>query len=344
MSRISRSARRMIDWLGPARAQFIFFLLALTGLFSLMLNAVQPRQDWVFAVQSGLLALFLVGASIAVLTRFSGPQRRQMAVMIVPAVGALSLGLFFPNLMMFFLPIAVGWVLILALTGGGRVRREYQLAIRALRRDDYDEAIRVMTDVIKAEPTNADHRRFRAELNRIAGKIKKARADYEKVIELTPESGVGYNGLAEVYLQDGEYEQALPYARKALELEPDQWVAAYNLGMIEERLEHSSEALQHLAQALKSGIPDSRHRLLTYLWTARAHYRLGAQAEAEAALQGMKRERTGLREWKTIFESEQAAVLRNVLQADVELAGRLVEGEDSLEALARPQGVNVSEA
>ena len=45
--------------------------------------------------------------------------------------------------------------------------------------------------------------------------------DYEKVIELSPEAAIGYNGLAEVYLQDREYEQALGYGKKALELEPD---------------------------------------------------------------------------------------------------------------------------
>ena len=48
--------------------------------------------------------------------------------------------------------------------------------------------------------------------------------------------GVGYNGLAEVHLQSGEYDKALPFARQALEHEPDEWVPAYNLGMIEDRL------------------------------------------------------------------------------------------------------------
>jgi tetratricopeptide (TPR) repeat protein len=215
-----------------------------------------------------------------------------------------------------------------------RVRQEYQDAIKFMRNNEYDDAIKVMSELIKKEPENADHRRFRAELFRLSGKLKRARSDYEKVVELTPESGVGYNGLAEVYLQDGEFETALGYARQAFDHEPDHWVAPYNLGMIEDRLNMADDALKHLQQALKIGIPDSRHRLLTHLWMARSYYREGKSADVDAEVQGMKREKDGLQEWQTIFESEAAAVLRNVLEDDVKLAGQLVNGESGPDALA----------
>ncbi len=223
----------------------------------------------------------------------------------------------------------------------GRVRREYQVAIRHMRKGEYDQAIDQMSDLIKAEPDDVEHRRFRAELYRLTGKIKRARTDYEKVIELMPDSGVGYNGLAEVYLQDREFETALGYARQALEREPDDWIAPYNLGMIEDRLKQWPDAITHLQRALKVGVPDSRHRLLIRLWMARAYYRQGNTAEAEMELQTMKRERTGLQEWRTIFESDEAAVLRGVLLDDVQLAERLAEGDATLDALA-PAGTGAS--
>src|SRR5258708_36877957 len=102
-----------------------------------------------------------------------------------------------------------------------------------------------MWDLTKKGPETADHRRFRAELFRLSGKLKRARSDYEKVIELTPDSGVGYNGLAEVYLQDSEFETALGYASQALDHEPDHWVAPYNLGMIEDRLNMAGMGRSH---------------------------------------------------------------------------------------------------
>ncbi len=330
-----KSIRRVVNWLGPTRAQIIFSLLALTGLGSLMLNVIGTRVEWVPVVQSLLLVVFLVGAAVTVLSRFPAQERRQAGLIVLPTVVVISLGLFFPSLLPFFLPVGIGWLLIAMISLRGRVRREYQAAIKHMRKGEYNDAIKVMSDVIDGEPENPDHYRFRAELYRLSNKLKRARTDYEKVIQLTPESAVGYNGLAEVYLQEGEYEAALPYARQALEHEPDQWVAPYNLGMIEDRLNLWPDAVQHLKQALEIGVPDSRHRLLVHLWLARSYYRQGHAAEAEAELQKMRREQTGLQEWNTIFESEEAAVLRNVLLDDIQLAESLIDDKASLTVLAK---------
>ncbi len=330
-----KSIRRVVNWLGTTRAQVIVALLALTGLGSLILNAVGAGVEWVVAVQSLLLVVFLFGTAITILSRFSTQDRRQAALVILPMVAAVSLGVLFPSLMPFFVPVGIGWLLIAVISMRGRVRREYQTAIKHMRKREYTDAIRVMSDLIKEEPDDPDHRRFRAELYRLSGKIRRAREDYEKVIEMMPDSGVGYNGLAEVCLQDREYEAALPYARQALEREPDQWIAPYNLGMIEERLGLWSDAVEHLEQALKAGVPDSRHRLLICLWLARSYYRLGKTDEAEAELQRMKNERTGLAEWNTIFESEESAVLRAVLFEDIQLAERLIDGTITLDALSK---------
>ena len=238
----------------------------------------------------------------------------------------MILSILFPTLWLLFLPVGVGWIFVAYISSQGRVRREYQSAIKFLRKSEFEAAIEVMSELIKAEPEVADHRRFRAELYRLAGKGYRARDDYQKFIELLPESGVGYNGLSEVYLQAGDFETALAYGQKAAELEPDEWVAPYNLGMIEDRLLHATDAITHLSQAYRVGIPDSRHRMLTHLWLLRAYVRLGDLTRADSALAALRRERTGLNEWKIVFESEQSAVLRAVLQDDVHLAEQLVEG------------------
>jgi tetratricopeptide (TPR) repeat protein len=235
-----------------------------------------------------------------------------------------------PQFWLLFIPFGVGWVIIAFLASQSRVRREYQAAIKHLRKGEYDDAIRVMTDLISEEPQVADHYRFRAELFRLHGKLKRAQKDYQKVIELMPDSGVGYNGLAEVFLQDGDNAQALGFAQKAYAMERSYWVAPYNLGMIEERLGQLGTAVEHLREALKVGIPDSRHRLLVHLWLIRAQVGQNKLSEAEAELTALRNERPGLREWKTVFESEEAAVLKDVLEADIQQAEGLIEGKLSL--------------
>src|SRR5215470_3190096 len=107
--------RRVVDWLGPNRTRIIFALLALTGLISLILNAVNTKEhpaDWVPVAQSALLVAFLVGAAITVVTRFGPDTRRQAVLIIGPALVAISLGVLFPSLILFFVPVGLGWMII----------------------------------------------------------------------------------------------------------------------------------------------------------------------------------------------------------------------------------------
>ena len=76
--------------------------------------------------------------------------------------------------------------------------------VRHLRKNEYQQAVQAMSDLIKREPQVAAHYRFRAELLRIWGKLDRARRDYRKMTELEPEMAVGWNGLAEVELRGGD--------------------------------------------------------------------------------------------------------------------------------------------
>jgi tetratricopeptide (TPR) repeat protein len=183
-----------------------------------------------------------------------------------------------------------------------------------------------MDGVIKAEPNDGQHYRFRAEILRLGGKLDRARRDYQQMTKLDPQSAVGYNGLAEVNLQAGSYDAALEAARRAYALAPKEWVAAYNLGMIEDRLRRSRDVIEHLTQALAHKVPDTRHRLLIHLYLARAYSRLGNEAGARAEVDAMVHDRRGLKEWQTLLESDQATTLRAVLGEDIQTAEAVVEG------------------
>jgi tetratricopeptide (TPR) repeat protein len=241
-----------------------------------------------------------------------------------------------PNLLLPLTGAALGWIVAGLFLFRSRGPMEYQKAVRHLRRNEYEEAVKAMDGLIKSEPDEPNHYRFRAELLRLWGKLDRARRDYARIIELEPDSAVAYNGLAEVSLQSGDYERALDAAFKAAELAPDEWVALYNLGMIEDRLSHSAEAITHLEKALLLKVPDVRHRLLIHLYLARAYVRSGDLTSAEEQLKAMKRHRSGLEEWQKILDNEQASTLRAVLGADVQTARDLVDGKLALAALAEP--------
>lgn len=121
---------RFIRWLGPARARFIFALLAGTGLLSLMLNAVRPAPTWIPLVQTSLAVIFLLGAAITIISRFDGLERRQILIVVGPALIALIVGIFVPQIFTGAVVVAIGWMAIVLIVGRSGIRREYQRAIK----------------------------------------------------------------------------------------------------------------------------------------------------------------------------------------------------------------------
>lgn len=286
-----------------------------------------------FGVILALIWVFLLALAVILSPRLSSDGRRRFWIGLGPGLLLLGISILLPDWALFLGGAGVGWMVVAQFVLRSRVRMEYQAAVRHLRRSEYDQAIAVMDSVIAAEPEVPDHYRFRAEIFRLAGRLDRALGEYKRVISLDAASAAGYTGLAEVYAQQGDYGQAHQYARLALERDPGGWMVAYNLGMIEDRLADSAGAVTHLEQALAAGMPQSRYRLLARLWLARGYCRLGQREAAQAQLEQMRTQAAGLGEWALIFESEQAGPLRSLLQPDVQLARRLLDGTESLDTL-----------
>ncbi len=322
-------------FLGAARLRLLVFLFISTGILS-GIFALIP-EPWAVTAQTLLLLLFLAVVVIIIVGRMQGDMRYRWGATLVPAVGLLALGaLFFPDFFMAFLGGAVGWIVAGSfIFGKDKAPRQYKEAIKHMRKNEYEAAVKAMDALIKDEPKEPNHYRFRAELLRLWDKYGRAKRDYEEMLSLAQDDAtkaVAYNGLAELDLQKNKFQEALQSAQKAYELAPHEWVAAYNLGMIQDRLHHNQPALDSLNQALKSKIPDARHRLLVCLYIVRAHSRLGDFEAAQTALAQLKQQRSGVNEWQVILNSPQAEVLRSVLADDVATARALIEGTLTLEA------------
>jgi tetratricopeptide (TPR) repeat protein len=307
-------------------------LLGVTGFMSLILQAFFRDESWSLAGQTLLFLGFVGGTAFIISGVLSPDDRQRLMFTLTPSLGAVVLGLIIPGMLRLFLGIAVGWLFgaqFLLRNRGSQ--REYKMAIRAMRQGKYDQAIEHITSLIKSEPNTAGHFGFRAQLHRLNGDLKRAESDYRRMMKLEPASGVAPNGLAEIYLQKEDFAEARRWAEVAYEKAPTEWVAMYNLGMIAERQQDDAVAVKYLNEALAVKMPDSRHRLLTYLWLARIYHRQGHQEQAEKMLEGLRREKKGLHEWEIILESQEASSLRGLLQDDVRLAGALMVGKSLAE-------------
>lgn len=324
----SNVLRELERWLGRRNFRLLIGLLIATGLASLILQIAAPDASWSLSLQTALVLIF-VGSVVYIVGRRMSPEtRRRMLIVTLPAMGAVGLGLIVPSLLRLFLGAALGWLLTAQILMRNTEKREYKLAIRAMRQKDYEKAIEMMSHLIKQEPEVPEHYQFRAQLYRLNRELKRARRDYEKIVALTPETGVGQNGLAELYLQMGDLAAAREWGQKAYERAPEDWVALYNLGMVAERQHDDSAAIDFLRRALEMTLPDGRYRLLTKLWLARAYFRQGSDEQAEDTLRELKKEKAGLHDWKIIMESDEAAAtIRELLAVDVEQAEALINGK-----------------
>jgi len=322
-------------FLGPERFTQLLVLLGTTGIASIVFSFIGGEAST--TAQTFLAAFFILGAVWIIAGRVDADTRNRWLAVVAPALGLVILGiLFVPDQIALLLGAAFGWTLVgMVIFGRTQMPMQYRLAIKAMRKNNYDEAVEAMDDLIKIEADVPNHYRFRAELLRLWGKLGRARRDYERMAELAPDSAVAYNGLAEVDLQAGKFEPALVSAQKASELAPDEWVAHYNLGMIQDRLNQSEPALESLQNALKTDVPDSRHRLLIHFYRLRAHLRLQDADTAQAVFDEMDNEKGGLKEWKLIMEDEQAATLRAVLESDVKDIEALMNNDITLEAYGK---------
>lgn len=211
--------KRFILFLGIPRTRALFLLLGFTGLGNLLMNVIVNENPWARDVQTLLVFVFLIGAMLIIGSAMDPFERGRWLGILAPVFGGLLLCVaFFPDALPLVMGIGFGWIVAGLYLFRPRTPDEYKQAVRALRKSDYQEAVKQMDALIKIQPDNPHHYRFRAEVLRVWGKLPLARRDYKKMTELAPELAVSWNGLAEVELQVGNYEAARALRSKPISL------------------------------------------------------------------------------------------------------------------------------
>ncbi|MFC1500168.1 tetratricopeptide repeat protein [Candidatus Zixiibacteriota bacterium] len=180
----------------------------------------------------------------------------------------------------------------------------------------YDEAERVLPTGRLKQVSEDVYLRVRAGIRLGQGDGTAALDDLEEAARLAPESPEVWNDLGVVYLQKGQWEEAVPAFSRAVELQPDLGEAWANLGMIAFRDANWEEAAVNLDRARVAGASDAQVGF--NLGSARVN--LNDYAGAEEAF------RSNLREWPRHADSYIA------LAALLERDGRLQEALQLLES------------
>ncbi len=104
---------------------------------------------------------------------------------------------------------------------------------------------------ITADPDNTDFLYFRAMTGQQFGDLLILERDLRRVIELEPENAAALNALGYTLTdQTDRHEEALELIRKALAIKPDEAAFIDSLGWVQYRLQNYEESLVHLRRAL----------------------------------------------------------------------------------------------
>ena len=102
-----------------------------------------------------------------------------------------------------------------------RWQEQYDLGMRYLEEENYEEAIVAFTAAIEIDPNYADAYTGRGNAYIFSGEtdehLAQALSDYQKALELDEENTAAYLGIADIYIRQGNYEDALEILNEGLE-------------------------------------------------------------------------------------------------------------------------------
>lgn len=129
-----------------------------------------------------------------------------------------------------------GLWLLWSRSGNPEVDRLIALGTEAMQAGKHVEAITTFSEVIHKKPDFAEGWNRRATVYYLAGQYDKSIADCHEVLKRNPRHFGALSGMGQIYAQLEDYENALRWYRRALEVNPNMLGVEMNIRLLEERL------------------------------------------------------------------------------------------------------------
>jgi len=121
-------------------------------------------------------------------------------------------------------------------SGDAEVDREMARATELMQAGRHDEAISILSQVVKKKPDFAEGWNRRATVYYLAGEYQKSIADCDEVLKRNPTHFGALSGLGQIYVRLERYEESLKWFQRALEVNPNMIGVEINLREVEELL------------------------------------------------------------------------------------------------------------
>jgi tetratricopeptide (TPR) repeat protein len=120
-------------------------------------------------------------------------------------------------------------------SGDAEIDRLMARASEDMQAGRYDDAVALLSDVVRKKPDYAEGWNRRATVYYLAGDYRKSIADCDEVLKRNPRHFGALSGLGQIYLALEDEEKALAWFRRALEVNPNMVGVEFNIRMLEER-------------------------------------------------------------------------------------------------------------
>jgi tetratricopeptide (TPR) repeat protein len=120
-------------------------------------------------------------------------------------------------------------------SGDAEIDRLMDRASEDMQAGRYDDAVALLSDVVRKKPDYAEAWNRRATVYYLAGDYRKSIADCDEVLKRNPRHFGALSGLGQIHLALADEETALAWFRRALEVNPNMVGVEFNIRMLEER-------------------------------------------------------------------------------------------------------------
>lgn len=134
---------------------------------------------------------------------------------------------------------------------GVLIDRGIQFAANLAKQERYDDAIEILKQVLRADPSNGQANHMLKSLQNFSNNDEEVLAFYRAALKISPNCHITLNNLGLRLAQMGRCEEALPYAIEATEIEDANPAYWNNLGLIYKKLNITDHAVRCFEYSLK---------------------------------------------------------------------------------------------